>query len=314
MKFLKQERVFTLSECVTEKVLDILPIFSCAISLILKSPLSNLDIALIKCLNKQDKKIAAVIKVREAFLKFKKIKEYKICKLLSLAVIRLDDLLDHGKTKQFDDYLTEVKSQLEILLDCEKIQDEQKTYIDTLFKLTIADVEFDANLNQSEDLQIESLDNLRENGYPSTLVGMAICLGLMGDEGNYKYVENIEFKALIDNISYLARICDDVVSDVDARNLVWDGASDEFNNAAELNSLQEGEFSTFKKDVNLDSLSDKINELKTKIENSISQLGFNKVQKQFVESVAFYYLEYLKKWLTRQNLEILRNFINLINN
>lgn len=295
MKRLKQERAFTLSECVTEKVLDILPIFSCVISLILKSPLSNLDIVSKKWLNKQDKKIEAIIKVREAFLKFKKIKEYKICKLLSLAVIRLDDLLDHGKTEQFDNYLAKVKSQLEILFEGENIEEAQKTYIETLFKLTIADIEFDANLNQSEEPQTENLKNLRVNGYPSTLVGMAICLGLMSEDGDYKYDVNkkSEFKALIDKITCLARVCDDIVSDIDARNLVWG----------------KGEERKLKNGVDLKTLDDTIIDLKVIIDRSITALDFNTDQKQFVESVAFYYLEYYKKWLDRQGLEILKYFV-----
>jgi hypothetical protein len=278
-----------------EALLNFCELSACAISIVLlkcKWIQSN------SLLNKLEKKLEAYKKVRKAFIDFKKITEYKICKFISFVVIDLDDLLDVKLEEAYKLHLKHVENKLNELFAQEKIEGDQKEYILKLFKLVIKDIETDSELNKSSELQIESLCNLRKNGYPSTLVGTAICLGLMSTEVGFNYysVQKPEFKTLIVDITKLARICDDIVSTVDARNLVW-----------------KDEVGKFKEGVNLASLVTEIKKLKEKIEDSISHLGFSPDQKQFVETVAFYYFEYLKKWLGRQSLEILRNFINLIN-
>jgi hypothetical protein len=297
MNNLKKHSLFSgflsLPEESQEALLNICGVTACGVSIALQ--LKYQPIQSNSFLNKLEKKLDAYKIVRSAFRDFKKISEYRICKFITFVVIDLDDMLDGNKKGQYQIYLKQAESKLDELLEKEKVDDEQKGYILKLFNLTVKDIEVDSGLNNCDQSQQESLDILRENGYPSTLVGIAICLGLMSDEGNYKYDGNTEFKALIDNITYMARICDDVVSDVDARNLVWDKKVGEF-----------------KEVVSLDILSKKIIVLKNKIENSISQLDFNEDQKQFVGSVAFYYLEYLKKWLSRQDADLLIQLNDLI--
>lgn len=76
-------------------------------------------------------------------------------------------------------------------------------------------------------------------------------------------------------ITKLTRIYDDVASQIDERNLVW-------------------ELAYLKQRIALESLVNIITKLESSIKTLILKLNLNQSENKFVEKIAFFYLEYLK--------------------
>jgi len=250
-------------------------------------------------LHKWHKKLSAFNQVTDAFEDFDKSPNSKFnqaTRFITFAIIALDDILDDAANGCEEGSLA-LQSEISILLDqnLKKLEFSlgEQTVIKNKFEEIVADILLDTSINAGISAN-ETIEDMRVGGYPSTLVGIAICIAILQDK-DADFLENESFKTLITKITQLARICDDIVSEVDLRNLVW-----------YITNLER----SFKSGVDPRNLAKIIAGFEGDIKSLIldSKLDFTAAEKAFVSRVAFFYLDYLKSWLGRSEDENLKVF------
>ncbi|GAB4146519.1 MAG: hypothetical protein OHK0017_07090 [Patescibacteria group bacterium] len=272
-------------EILTNTFVELQPSFSAIVGLCLNQMPQN------ELLNRLEKKLEAVKVVKNALLDIDRREEkrsYKVCRMIFISLIPFDDMMD-GIKHDLDTapnllpQIVKLKRNLKIYLTKFKYEEWQQNLIIEWVDQIVQDIYLDHRINNFKTKLDESLFQLRPGGYPSTMVGLAIGLGLI-DMRYPEYFSSQVFRTLVEEVSFLARICDDLVSKPDPRNLVLD---DSGQLKPELNE--------YMIQAAIQNHTQNINAILN------SERRFSLREKEFIEAVSGFYPTYLENWRARHS-------------